>query len=85
MKKLIHILKGWLKVWGILSTSMAEKKLSELRLKQCAGCEQAKMSDVLELINGDLEYVNTIFCNACTCPCLQKSLVTEEKCPLGKW
>ncbi|MGE9312892.1 hypothetical protein ACLOAU_14690 [Niabella sp. CJ426] len=85
MKKLIGILKGWCKKLGIISTTSVEIKLSELRLKQCQKCSLAKKSKILEFMNGGAEYVDTIYCTKCKCPAVQKSLVVEEYCPVGKW
>ena len=85
MKLVIHIIKGWLKHWGLISTSTAEVKLSDLRLAQCRDCEFSKKSKVLEILNGNADYVDTIYCTRCTCPASQKSLVVDEYCPVGKW
>lgn len=85
MKKFIHILKGWGKWIGILNTSSAEKKLSALRLSICKICEHSKESRVLDIINGDMEETDALKCTKCKCPCLQKSLVIDEKCPVKKW
>lgn len=85
LKKMFHILKGWGKALGILSVSVPEKKLSDLRMKICMHCFYSKGSKMLELINGHGEYVNTIYCTKCKCPCKEKSLVTDEKCPMGNW
>jgi hypothetical protein len=85
MKKIMHILKGWGKAFGILSTSSAELKLSKLRLEKCSGCEHAKKVKVLEIMNGDEVYENSLQCAICHCPCLEKSLVVDEACPIHKW
>lgn len=85
MKKFFHILKGWGKWIGILSTSTAEEKLSELRLSICKICENAEISPVLKMIHGDIEEVDTLKCTKCKCPCLEKSLVVDEQCPVKKW
>ncbi len=85
MKKIFRILKGWGKATGILSTSTAEKKLSALRLTICMRCEHSKSSKVLEILNGQANYENRLKCDKCKCPCLEKSLVTDEKCPIAKW
>lgn len=85
LKRFFHILKGWGKSMGILSVSTAGKKLSDLRLSICKNCPESSTSKVLELLNGSANYVNELKCNKCTCPCLQKTLVIDEKCPIGKW
>ena len=85
MKKVIHILKGWGKVFGFIPVSTAEAKLSELRLKICGVCEYSKESKALVLINGNANYEHELKCTKCKCPCLEKSLVVDERCPVGKW
>lgn len=85
LKKFFHILKGWGKVLGIISISTAEDKLSDLRLSICEPCFHSVNRQVLELTNGDLDFVDTLVCKKCSCPCKQKSLVIDETCPIGKW
>lgn len=85
MKKIKHILTGWGKALGLLSVSTAEKKLSDWRLKQCIGCEHADTSKIMRIINGHASYERELVCGVCHCPCLEKSLVIEESCPVGKW
>lgn len=82
---LIHIIKGWGKSIGILSVSTAEKKLSDLRLKHCSGCPLSATSKFLEIVNGHAKYEHRLVCTKCKCPCLEKSLVVDEKCPVGLW
>lgn len=82
---LIHIAQGWAKALGVLEVSEEEKAVSVQRMKTCADCPKAKSTKVLEIVNGKGEYLNTIYCTECFCPVHQKSLVTNEKCPLGKW
>jgi hypothetical protein len=83
--KVRRILTGWGKAWGILPISTAEHKLSELRMGFCNNCSQAKTSKVLEILSGKEHYTSKLVCTKCKCPCLEKSLVTDEKCPIGKW
>ena len=85
MKKFRNILIGWGKRLGILQTSPAEQKMSKARMYICGKCPEAKQSQVLELINGNAEMVDCSFCTLCKCPCLEKTLVIEESCPMGKW
>jgi len=80
-----HIIKGWLKGWGIISVTTAEEKLSALRLGICGKCEFAKTSSMLEVVNGDLMWEMRLQCTKCHCPCLQKSLIPDEKCPIKSW
>lgn len=85
MKKFIHILKGWSKALGIISTTKAEAKLSEMRLRICRFCDHAKRKKVLQVINDEAIYEHSLLCEKCKCPCLEKSLVVDESCPLSKW
>lgn len=85
MKKIAHILVGWGKRLGFVSTSTAEAKLSELRLKQCAACDLSKESQVLSLINGAATVGASLKCTVCLCPCYEKTIVIDETCPEGKW
>lgn len=73
------------KRWGIISTSKAEEKLSDLRLSICNLCEYAEESKVLKVLHGDIGEVATLKCTKCKCPCLEKSLVVDERCPEYKW
>lgn len=85
MIKPVKILTGWARVLGMISTSEPQKKLSELRVSICKLCPEAKTNKVLAILNGNVNYVNQLQCRKCKCPCLEKSLVTDEKCPIGKW
>ena len=85
MRKVSRILKGWGKRLGILSVSTAEAKLSALRLKQCMKCQWSETSKMLEIMNGHANYENRLVCGKCKCPCLQKSLVVDEYCPINVW
>lgn len=85
LKKIRHIAIGWLKTYGWLPTAEAERKLSDLRMKECNACIRSAESKVLKLINGNVSYDRTLYCTKCSCPCHQKSLVVEEICPLEKW
>ena len=80
-----YIIIGWAKRWGFLPTSEAETKLSELRMKCCRKCEHAKRSKLMKLINGNANYELQLVCGVCSCPCLQKSLVVKEECPVSRW
>lgn len=85
MRKVMNIIKGWLKSFGIISVSGEEQRLSVIRMKICGRCEFSKASAVLEFVNGDLMNEMQLVCTKCGCPCLQKSLVVEESCPIGEW
>ncbi|WPV66275.1 hypothetical protein [Chitinophaga sp. LS1] len=83
--KIKNIFIGWGKRIGFLPTSEAEKRLSQLRLKQCGNCHESKVSQILKIVNGEGNYENQLGCDKCGCPCLEKSLVVNEHCPIGKW
>lgn len=85
MKKLVHILKGWGKVLGFINISNAEAKLSEMRLKVCRFCDHAKAKRVFHFVNDEAVAGHDLFCTKCKCPCVEKSLVVDEQCPVGKW
>ncbi len=85
MKKIGHILRGWGKALGVVPTTSAEKKLSELRLKICGICAESKPKQFLVWMNDDAHYEFSLMCDKCGCPCLEKSLVVDETCPLKKW
>lgn len=83
--KIKNVLIGWGKHWGFLPTSAAEVKLSELRLKQCSRCLDAVPNNILKIMNGNASYENTLTCSRCKCPCLQKTMVLSESCPINQW
>lgn len=83
--KIKSIIIGWGKHLGFFPTSAAEEKLSELRLRLCSSCPDARESKVLQIINGHAAYEHQLQCTRCGCPCLEKSLVISEYCPINKW
>ena len=85
MPKLKNIAIGWSKSLGLLPVAEAEKKLSDLRMSICADCPASEASAALKIINGEAVREHALYCTECTCPCKQKTLVVNEKCPLGKW
>ena len=85
MVNLVHIAEGWGKSLGLLAISEETAQLSAERMKICAVCPKAAESSFLKLINGSLDDVPAIYCTECKCPCNEKTLVTKETCPLGKW
>lgn len=85
IRKVFQILNGWGKAWGILNVSTGEQKLSELRLKICGDCALSKQSTFLKIIQGNVNNSNELVCTKCHCPCLEKTLVVDEKCPVDKW
>lgn len=86
-QKLVHILKGWARRFNLIPTPVDLKQISEDRLWVCLSNEGvcARRTKLLQILNGEAEYVNTLVCTKCHCPCLEKSLVREETCPLKKW
>lgn len=85
IKKILHIIIGWAKSFGWIETTIAEEKLSELRLKKCMDCMDSETSKILKIVKGTVGYENVIKCKICGCPCKQKSLVVDESCPKNKW
>jgi hypothetical protein len=85
VKKLFNILTGWGKRFGILQTSKAEEKLAELRLSICKACSYSEESKVLKILNGNVNYEAQLKCTKCTCPCWEKAIVVDEKCPIKNW
>jgi hypothetical protein len=85
MRKVLNILIGWGKAMGVIRISTAEQKLSELRLHICKTCEYSEDSKILRLLNDNAFNEHSLKCTKCGCPCLEKSLVVEEKCPVKKW
>lgn len=82
---LFHIAEGWGKSLDWLEVTPEVRKLSNERLAICAVCPHAKESDILKFFKGEGRRLEVIYCDECGCPANQKSLVTEEKCPLEKW
>ena len=82
---LLHIAKAWAKTHGLMDISQEEQELSNARLEICGVCDAAQESKALEVIKGSVEKMDIIYCTKCTCPCHEKSIIKEEKCPLNKW
>lgn len=80
-----RILKGWGKALGLIRTKNEEAEVSGKRLVICGRCPFSKDSKVLLIIHGHAKYEHQLQCTKCKCPCLEKSLVMEEKCPVGRW
>lgn len=80
-----HIIRGWGMRFGLIPTTQAEQKLSDLRLKVCGACRYAKEQKVLKIINGEVNNNAALVCTLCHCPCLEKGLVVDEKCPIKRW
>jgi hypothetical protein len=92
LKKAENILEGWGKSVGLFNVDLKTKIQSNERLNICATsgpggaiCERGKHSNFLKLVNGTAHEIDAIYCDACGCPVNQKTLVTEENCPLNKW
>jgi hypothetical protein len=85
MKKLLNILTGWGKRLGILQISKAEHKMAEVRMSICKWCPYSEQSKVMKILNGNVNYEAQLKCNKCGCPCWEKTIVVDEKCPIDKW
>lgn len=92
MVNLLHIAEGWGKSLGWLDVSPENHQLSIDRMKICATsgpnggpCEFAKESSFLKLLKGEARQMDAIRCTECGCPVNEKTLVTNEKCPIGSW
>ena len=85
MINLLHIAEGWGKSLGLFEVSAENKQLSVDRMKICAACPHAKSSSILKLIKGSANELDAIVCNLCGCPINEKTLVTDEVCPINKW
>lgn len=85
IRKIRHIVIGWGKRLGFLPTSKAEVELAALRMKQCGKCAYSKESKVLRILNGRAEYEHQLGCMKCGCPCYEKTIVVDERCPIDKW
>lgn len=85
MANLLHIAEGWSKSLGLLEVSKENRELSNRRMAICATCPAAKESSFLKMLRGKMHDVEAIYCTECGCPCNEKTLVNEEKCPLGYW
>lgn len=81
----VNIIQGWSRSLGIIEATQEEKEMSAKRLKQCESCPLAKPSKILRLIKGNEHHLDDFYCSGCGCPVVEKSLVTNEKCPEGKW
>ncbi len=80
-----HVFTGWARRFGWIKTTETIEQLSEARLRMCQHCKFSEKSFILEVVNGKGNYVDSLYCTKCTCPCLEKSLVPEEQCPIKKW
>jgi hypothetical protein len=84
MPNLIHIAQGWF-ASQIYATDQ-QKEVSLERLEECEVCPDSIESDILQIRgDDDIESVKTRKCSHCGCPNIEKSLVLNETCPLGKW
>lgn len=85
LKRIQNIAVGWGRSLGILSIPYTIETLSLKRLSICKECDKAKESKILKVLTSSIEMVDSLQCTECGCPCLEKSLVLGEKCPLNKW
>jgi len=85
MINLLRIGKGWFRHLGILPITKELETLAEKRFEICKACPHAEPHKLLKVIDGKMNKVGCISCTICKCPCHQKVLVQEEKCPIKKW
>lgn len=85
MKWVMHIITGWGKRMGMIPVTTAEKKLSDIRMRFCKTCDDSSVSKVLSIVAGQASYESQLKCDKCGCPCLQKTLIVDEQCPVNKW
>jgi hypothetical protein len=85
IKWLFRVMVGWGRKLKYIDTSPALDALSELRLRTCSKCGHSGTSKILQLTDSGGAYEDVISCKICHCPCRQKTLVIEEKCPIGRW
>jgi hypothetical protein len=79
-----NIIQGWGRWLGIIPKNTCEKQ-AQARREICARCELSKKSKLLEIINGNAQVTDSLYCTACKCPIVQKSLSDKEFCKLNKW
>ena len=75
MNKLLEIASAWITA---ANPTEEEKERAESRVTICNGCEENKLSEIL-----DYDY-----CGKCGCPLSKKifsPLPGKEACPLEKW
>lgn len=75
MNKLLEIASAWI---AAADPTEEQKVIAESRIKTCDGCEENKLSEIL-----DYHY-----CGKCGCPLKKKifsPLPGKEACPLSKW
>lgn len=80
-----NVIKGWARAFGFMKTPESDDQLSRRRLQICSQCKYAKTKKILEILNGTANQVDAMVCTKCHCPCLEKSLVREEHCPVNRW
>lgn len=90
IRRIGHIIIGWRlalgKRFGIISISTDKQKLSDLRLSICRKCEFVRWSTYIDIVNDDdVGEVSGLVCGKCGCPCVEKTIVTDESCPESKW
>jgi hypothetical protein len=75
VNKLLEIASAWI---SAANPTDVEREKAEKRIQVCNGCEENKISEIL-----DYHY-----CGKCGCPLKKKifsPLPGSEACPLGKW
>lgn len=84
MKKLWHIIKGWVRV--VFPNNKEIAKMKTERLKICKLCKNnsANLLKRNTILNA-LHKRNCDVCLICGCVLIAKCAVKEEYCPLGYW
>jgi hypothetical protein len=85
MINLKHIAEGWSKSLGWIEVSAPMQELSKARMSICASCPFAEESKFLKLFRGEARELGAIACTKCGCPVNEKTLVTDESCPINNW
>ena len=85
VRKIPKILLAYARKWKVVKTSDSLQKLSRERLDKCIICPWSQVSKIVQVVNGNAQYEDTLVCNKCSCPCVEKTLVKSEKCLLNKW
>lgn len=83
--KIPKILKAYARKWGWIKIPVDLQKLSKKRTDICVMCFSSKVSRIVQVVNGTAQFEDSLICTECSCPCVEKSLVISETCPLDKW
>lgn len=84
-QKILNIITGWGKRLGFLKVQPGELDMAGKRLEMCKACPFTKQSSALKIVNGQGSMEHFSLCTKCGCPVYEKTIVKQEKCPVGKW